>query len=225
MLNAKKSKLERKSAKTSTELLAKINNTTTISKALTKRPDSKVKKSRGGAREGAGRPKGSGKLGDTTSLRVPNFALASLKAARDAIIDGTTPADAPPPSLELFDTSVAAGFATPSEDHGSRSIDLYSLFSPKPESTFLIKISGWSLREAGIHDGDYLLVDRSIEPRSGHIVVAHIEGQGLVAKRLRIDKHGTFLDSANAEFEPIRLGEGSNAQIWGVARAKAGLLI
>lgn len=225
MSNDRKSTISRKPAKTSTELLAKINNTTMIAKSASKHSGPEIKKSRGGTREGAGRPKGSGKLGDTTSLRVPNFALASLKAARDAIIAGTPPADAPPPLLELFDTSVSAGFATPSEDHGSRSIDLYSLFSPKPESTFLIKISGWSLREAGIHDGDYLLVDRSIEPRSGHIVVAYIEGQGLVAKRLRIDKQGTFLDSANAEFEPIRLGEGSNAQIWGVARAKAGLLI
>jgi DNA polymerase V len=120
---------------------------------------------------------------------------------------------------------VSAGFASPSEDCNSRRVDLYTLFSPKPESTFLVKVSGWSMKDGGIHDGDYLLVDRSIEPRHGHVVVAYLEGQGLVAKRLRVTPKGAFLDSDNPEFSPIALEEGSSAKIWGVARAKAGHLI
>ena len=182
---------------------------------------------RGGARPGAGRPLGSGKLGqDTTSMRLPRSLAPDLLRARDALVAGL-PLPGSPVGLEIFEHEVRAGFPTPSEDADghARRVDLYTLFSPKPESTFLIKVVGWSLRDAGIHDGDYLVVDRSIKPRHGHVVVAHLEGQGLVAKRLRVDKSGTFLDSENAEFAPIKLGEGGGAKIWGVARAKAGLLI
>ena len=182
---------------------------------------------RGGARAGAGRPLGSGKLGqDTTSMRLPRTLAPDLLRVRDALVAGL-PLPGAPLGLPIFDHEVRAGFPTPSEDADgqARRVDLYTLFSPKPESTFLVKVAGWSLREAGIHDGDYLVVDRSIEPRHGHVVVVHLEGQGLVAKRLRVVKSGTFLDSENADFPPIQLDEASSVKIWGVARAKAGLLI
>lgn len=182
--------------------------------------------SHGGKREGAGRPPNSGILGPSVGMRIPRKHVDTIRAARDALAKGL-PWPGSAAELPLFDQEVRAGFPTPSDDADSQSrrVDLYTLFSPNPESTFLIRVAGWSMREAGIHDGDYLVVDRSIEPRHGHVVVAYVEGQGLLAKRLRVDKSGAFLDSDNKEFAPIPLGEGAGVKIWGVARAKAGMLL
>jgi DNA polymerase V len=198
----------------------------TKTKTKTAKPAPKAINGHGGHRSGAGRPLHSGKLGDTICMRIPRSDAAKIMATRDALVLGQA-APSAAPTLPIFDQEVRAGFPTPSDDADSQSkrVDLYTLFSPRPESTFLIRIAGWSMKEAGIHDGDYLVVDRSIEPRHGHIVVAYVEGQGLLAKRLRIDKTGVFLDSENKDFAPLPLGEGSNAKIWGVARAKAGLLL
>lgn len=180
----------------------------------------------GGRRAGAGRKAGFGLLGDTLCMRIPRANAAAIMAARDALIQGQALPGAAP-TLCLFDHEALAGFSPPFGDaEGQRQrVDLYTLFSPRPESTFLIRVAGWSMREAGIHDGDYLVVDRSIAPCHGHVVVAHVEGQGLLVKRLRIDHTNSFLDSENNRSPPIPLGEGSSATILGVARAKAGMLL
>lgn len=199
---------------------------TPVSKPVSKTAAKTVSRS-GGARPGAGRPLGSGKLGrDTTSMRLPRSLLETLTQARDTLVSG---ADLPgaPVLLDVFGHEVRAGlpFLSQDADGSPQRVDLYTLFSPKPESTFLLKVSGWSMPSAGIHDGDYLVVDRSIPPRNGHVVVAHLDGEGLVAKRLRIDKSGSFLDSESDEFTPIALVQNPRVKIWGVARAKASLLI
>lgn len=196
----------------------------------------------GGARAGAGRPRGSGKLGPTTTLRVSPADLPELKALRDQLARARSRPSEPSgesalalgaiaPSrddsgfMPLYADAVPAGFPSPGEDAVEARVDLNALLCPHPESTFVVKVSGWSMKGAGIFDGDYLLVDRSLEAKSGRIVVAYIEGRGMLVKRLLMENGRCFLTSENPDFAPIEVSEEAGVTIWGVARAKAGHLI
>ena len=70
-----------------------------------------------------------------------------------------------------------AGFPSPAEDLGAKRIDLAARLIKHPQATFLMRARGESMKDAGIFDGDVLLVDRAIPPRSGHVVVAVIDGE------------------------------------------------
>src|ERR1700733_14988103 len=77
-----------------------------------------------------------------------------------------------------------AGFPSPASDYAEGKLDLNERLIERPASTFIVTISGDSLQRAGIHDGDLAVVDRSLTPRGGHIVVAALDGE-LVVKRLQ----------------------------------------
>lgn len=81
------------------------------------------------------------------------------------------------------------------------------------------------MKEVGIHEGDYLIVDRSVRPVSGKIVVAQIADDGLVVKRLKVDADGrAFLMSENPDFAPIAVDPVECVMIWGVCTGRAGAL-
>ena len=82
----------------------------------------------------------------------------------------------PERALPLAGASVAAGFPSPADDYVESRIDLNDVLIRHPSSTFFLRVSGDSMRGAGILDGDLLVVDRAIEPRSGRVVVAVLEG-------------------------------------------------
>ena len=79
--------------------------------------------------------------------------------------------------LPLADCSVRAGFPSPAEDFTGKRLDLSSMLVEHPQATFVLRVAGASMVEHGIGDGDMIVVDRSIQARHGHIVVAVIEGQ------------------------------------------------
>ena len=91
-----------------------------------------------------------------------------------------------------------------------------------PSSTIWARVSGWSMRDVGINDGDMILVDSSVEARDGDIVLAHIAGAGQVVKRLRLAGDKAYLDSANPDFEPIEILDPADLRIHGVVRGRAG---
>lgn len=160
----------------------------------------------GGKREGAGRPKGSGKFKETTrSIRVPAkdveaiYQLIQHKFYR----------------LPLYQSLVAAGFPSPAEDSIEDKLDLNELLIKHPTATFFLKVSGSSMINAGIHDNDILIVDRSIEPASGKIVIAAINGE-LTVKRLYLEKNRILLMAENQDYPPIEVKEGMDLHIWGV---------
>ncbi len=74
----------------------------------------------------------------------------------------------------------------------------------------------------GIHDGDVVLVDPTVEAHEGDIVVAYVEGQGQVVKRLRVLADGIVLESSNPDFAPIKIKSWSEMAIQGVVRGRAG---
>lgn len=111
---------------------------------------------------------------------------------------------------------VPAGFPSPAQDHAVKRIDLNDVLIEHPLATYFVTVSGPSMREAGIDDGDRLLVDRAIEPKHGHVVVAVIDGE-LTVKRLYKRGGVIKLVAANPTYPEIRPREGSELEIWGVA--------
>ena len=112
-----------------------------------------------------------------------------------------------------------AGFPSPAADYVEGKLDLNERLIPRPAATFIVTITGDSMQHAGIYNGDLAVVDRSIKARSGHIVVAALDGE-LVVKRLRIRKGTTWLESESDDdrYRPIAVAEGSSFEIWGVVK-------
>lgn len=111
--------------------------------------------------------------------------------------------------------TVDCGFPSPSQDYQTSEIDLNTHLMPNRLSTFLIRARGHSMVRAGIFDGDELVVDRSITPEDGHVVVAVVDGDFTV-KRLRITAAGVILSPENPKFPNILIAELSDLRVWGV---------
>ena len=111
---------------------------------------------------------------------------------------------------------VPAGFPSPSQDYSDTKIDLTQMLIRDELSTFIVRVSGDSMEGAGIYDGDKLIVDRSIEPRDGHVVIAVVDGE-MTVKRLRVTSTGVILQAENAEYPDVTVAELSDLTIWGVA--------
>ena len=121
-----------------------------------------------------------------------------------------------PQHLPLAGERVAAGFPSPADDYVDVGIDLNDQLIRHPTSTFFLRVSGDSMTGAGIHDGDLLVVDRSLDPRPGRVVVAVLDG-GFTLKRLMRHQGRLRLEAANPSYPPLDLQSCDDAQIWGVA--------
>lgn len=109
--------------------------------------------------------------------------------------------------------SVRAGFPSPADDYMEKAADLNELLIKHPAATFFLKARGDSMEGAGIRDGATLIVDRSVTPQDGDVVIGIVDGN-LTVKRLRIDKTGSWLEAANLRYKPIPLA--TDDMIWGV---------
>ncbi|OCX72108.1 peptidase S24/S26A/S26B [Acidithiobacillus thiooxidans] len=123
--------------------------------------------------------------------------------------------DLPHCRFPLMISHIAAGFPSPADDYVEKQIDLNAHLIQHKEATFILRVSGWSMRDVGIFDGDEIIVDRAITPSDGKIVVAAINGE-LTVKRLRIVGQTVYLLAENPEFPAIPLQEGEELCIWGV---------
>lgn len=111
--------------------------------------------------------------------------------------------------------AVCAGFPSPADDFAARRIDLTEVLIAHPQATFLVRAQGWSMKDAGIGDGDMLVVDRAINPRHNHIVVAVVDGEFTV-KTLHQRAGRIRLKPANSTFPDIEPRQGQTVEIWGV---------
>tara|TARA_B100001057_G_scaffold136827_1_gene136455 strand:- start:4207 stop:4563 length:357 start_codon:yes stop_codon:yes gene_type:complete len=111
---------------------------------------------------------------------------------------------------------VAAGFPSPADDYVEVGIDLNEQLIRHPISTFFLRVSGDSMIGAGIHDGDLLVVDRSLEPRPGRVVVAVLDG-AFTLKQLVRSQGRLRLEAAHPNYPPLDLHRCGDVQIWGVA--------
>ena len=111
---------------------------------------------------------------------------------------------------------VGAGFPSPATDYIEDDVDLNSHLIKNIPSTFLIRVQGKSMNNVGIHDGDLLVVDRSLDPKNFSTVIVNINEE-LVVKSFLREKHETFLTSGSKKSQDkINLTENSEISIWGV---------
>ena len=116
--------------------------------------------------------------------------------------------------LPMF-MGVPAGFPSPADDHMEGRLDIHALLVKRPAATFFCRANGASMTDAGINDGDLRVVDRSIEPHNGDVVVACIDG-GLTVKRLHRNGAHWSLASANPDFSPVPINPEDGVLVWGV---------
>ncbi len=117
--------------------------------------------------------------------------------------------------IPYIDFGVSAGFPSPALDFMEKSIDLNKALSENALATFYIKVDGNSMIDAGIHDKDVLVVDRSLEPQNNKIAVCFIDGEFTV-KRIRLKKDGLWLLPENANYSPIKINEENQLIVWGI---------
>jgi DNA polymerase V len=118
-------------------------------------------------------------------------------------------------ALPLFTGKISAGFPSPADDYIEKTLDLNELLVKKPAATLFARAQGDSMIGAGIHPNDILVVDRSIEPAPGKIVVCALNGE-LVVKRLKRLEDQWILASENPFYPDIRLHDELDMVIWGV---------
>lgn len=123
----------------------------------------------------------------------------------------------PETSRPLYQSRVPAGFPSPADDYVETSLDLSEHLMGKKEATFFVRVAGDSMTEAGIHDGDILVVDRSVEPEDGSVVVAALDGE-LTVKRYEVRSGYPYLMPEAAEYDPIPIRDGQELVVWGVVR-------
>ncbi len=119
------------------------------------------------------------------------------------------------PGLQFFETRVQAGFPSPAQGEYADTIDLNRALISNPAATFCARVIGNSMVEAGINEGDLLIIDRSLTPQNGNIAVCFVDGDFTV-KRLSVRDDGIYLTPANASFPELKVDEESNFQVWGV---------
>jgi DNA polymerase V len=117
--------------------------------------------------------------------------------------------------LPLYQERISAGFPSPAEDDMEDKLDLNELLIKHPSATFFLRVSGSSMIKAGIHNNDILVVDRSLEPTHGKIVIASINGE-LTVKRLRCEGKKIQLVAENDAYPPIDITEDLDFRVWGV---------
>ncbi|MEC5218778.1 DNA polymerase V [Actimicrobium sp. GrIS 1.19] len=125
------------------------------------------------------------------------------------------PVTATSATLGFFQCAVPAGFPSPAADHTQKRIDLNEHLLLNKDATFLFRVTGESMRNIDIFDGDTILVDRSLTPRHGHIVLAIVDEEFTV-KRLHQRDGVVRLLAENPAYASLEFKDGQELRVWGV---------
>lgn len=117
--------------------------------------------------------------------------------------------------LPYVNEGISAGFPSPALDFVDLTIDLNRHIVKHPSATFYGRVKGHSLRDAGICDGDLLVIDRSLEPLNGKIAVCYIDGE-FTAKRIKKAHNELWLLPENDDYAPIQIKEDDDFLVWGI---------
>lgn len=118
-------------------------------------------------------------------------------------------------SLQFADQGIKAGFPSPAQDYIDMAIDLNKELIKHPASTFYGRVEGDSMKDAGLHEGDILVIDKSIRPSDGDMAVCFIDGEFTV-KFIKLEKDFILLVPANDKYEPIKVTAENDFLIWGI---------
>ncbi len=117
--------------------------------------------------------------------------------------------------IPFFTSSVSAGFPSPADDYTELSLDLNKYLIKHPAATFYAKVKGDSMINAGIRDGDILVVDRALNISDGCIAVCIIDSEFTV-KRLKKVADKILLIPENQDYKSIEISEFNDFEVWGV---------
>ena len=189
---------------------------------MTKKPSNPS--THGGSRPGAGRKKQLPFGEPTKPIRVPlSFipVVEHMLVARKAAVSATKTQllkpveNAPTLEIPLVTSQVAAGFPSPADDYIEGQLDLNDLMILHPAATFYVRVTGESMKNAGILPGDILVVDKSKTAVHNHIVIAVVDNE-LTVKRLRKQAGQVALVPENPDFPVIHCNQHMDMSIWGV---------
>jgi DNA polymerase V len=154
-----------------------------------------------------------------TKKKSKELSLKNLEMDCDTgltVIDVLSPdTEARSQELPIFLESVSAGFPSPADDYVEGKLDLNDYLVRNPSATFFVRVVGDSMNDAGIYTGDILVVDRSLNPKSGSIIIAIVDSE-LTVKRLHKTKNKIFLLPENKNYEPIEITGQMSFEVWGV---------
>ncbi|MGE0333573.1 MAG: LexA family protein [Ramlibacter sp.] len=134
------------------------------------------------------------------------------------------PPDLAPQLLLYASSSAPMGFPSPAEDFATEPVDVMKKLMPYPQSMFLLRVKGDSMHDAGVHDGDVLVVSKAIKALHGHLVIALINDEFTV-KHLSTRAGRVRLKAANPTYPDIVPREGETLEIWAVATGLIRILI
>lgn len=117
--------------------------------------------------------------------------------------------------LPMVGTRICAGFPSPADDFLDEEIDLVKVLTPNPAASFMWRVSGSSMVDAGIFDGDVVVVDRSAVPKHGDVVVCSINGE--TSLKLYEFTGRPRLVFANRDMPAFALDDLADIEVWGVA--------
>jgi DNA polymerase V len=110
---------------------------------------------------------------------------------------------------------VTAGFPSPADDYLEQALNLDELLVKNRVATYYVRVRGWSMLGAGIHDGDILMVDRAVQPTNGKIAIVMIDAEFTV-KRLCLRDGRLFLQPENEQFAPQEISLETDFTVWGI---------
>lgn len=118
-------------------------------------------------------------------------------------------------ALPVVSENISAGFPSPAMDFIDLVIDLNKHVIKRPSATFFGRVKGKSMKDIGIHDGDLLVIDKSIKPANNLIAVCYLDGEFTI-KRIVIENGSCWLVPANKDYEPLEVLEHNDFQVWGI---------
>jgi len=131
------------------------------------------------------------------------------------VLDFYTPDFTTELKLPLAGSPVSAGFPSPAEDYIEIALDLNKELIKHPEATFYARVKGHSMINAGIEDGDLLVIDKALEPKDGATAICLLDGEFTV-KRLAVLEDGVYLMPTNAAFKPTKITADNDFVVWGI---------
>ncbi len=117
-------------------------------------------------------------------------------------------------SLPIID-EISAGFPSPAQDFTESAVDLNKILIKNPSATFYGRVKGDSMQDLGIHNGDLLVIDKSLEPQNGKIAVCYIDGE-FTMKKIKIEDDCCWLIPANKNYKALKVTEENDFLIWGI---------
>ncbi|MEE4197184.1 MAG: translesion error-prone DNA polymerase V autoproteolytic subunit [Bacteroidales bacterium] len=118
--------------------------------------------------------------------------------------------------LPFAATAIPAGFPSPADDYLEPSLDLNKKLIKNPGATFFAQVVGSSMQNAGIHDGDIVVIDKSLPPQNNSILVCSIDGEFTLKRFKKADDQTGYLMPDNPAYDPIKVTRDNQLIIWGV---------